>query len=534
MPERHVPVVFGMMEVQDQIADADKRLNCVWRLRTMNRFSLKFLTFLSFGILLRAGSTSFQDSVLGSFEGHGDIGAAGKPGSVVYDAARKDYLIAGGGENMWFANDALHFVWKRASGDVSLAADIRWIGAGGNAHRKTCLLIRQSLDPDSPYADAVVHGDGLTSIQCREERGGPTHEIQSNIKAPRRIRIEKERDYVFMSIARENEELHAAGGSFKIKLSEPFFIGLGVCAHDNNVLEKAVFSNVEITSGQPKAAGRAVLESTLETVAAASKDRRVNYHTRARIEAPNWSRDGRYLLFNRDGHIYRLPVVGGEPQLLDTGFATRCNNDHGLSPDGTQLAISDQSQERRSIIYIVPIAGGTPRRITPLGPSYWHGWSPDGKTLAFCGERNGEFDIYTIPADGGEERRLTTAPGLDDGPDYSPGGQYIYFNSERTGTMQIWRMNADGGLQQQVTSDGYNNWFPHPSPDGKWIVFLSYEKDVKGHPENKDVILRLMPAGGGEIQVLAKLFGGQGTINVPSWSPDSRNLAFVSYRLINP
>jgi TolB protein len=151
--------------------------------------------------------------------------------------------------------------------------------------------------------------------------------------------------------------------------------------------------------------------------------------------------------------------------------------------------------------------------------------------LAYCAERNGNFDIYTIPVEGGEEKRLTTANGLDDGPDYSPDGKYIYFNSERTGTMQIWRMKTDGSEQQQITSDEYNNWFAHPSPDGKWLVILSYEKDVKGHPANKDVMLRLMPVGGGEIQVLAKLFGGQGTINVPSWSPDSKNLAFVSYRL---
>ncbi|HEX9934782.1 MAG TPA: transporter, partial [bacterium] len=156
------------------------------------------------------------------------------------------------------------------------------------------------------------------------------------------------------------------------------------------------------------------------------------------------------------------------------------------------------------------------------------------KTLAYCAERNGEFDIYTIPADGGEEVRLTTAPGLDDGPDYSPDGRFIYFNSERSGSMQIWRMKPDGSSQELVTSDGYNNWFPHPSPDGKWICFLSYEKGVQGHPANKDVLLRLMPVDGGEIEVLAKLFGGQGTINVPSWSPDGSSLAFVSYRLAAP
>jgi Tol biopolymer transport system component len=271
-------------------------------------------------------------------------------------------------------------------------------------------------------------------------------------------------------------------------------------------------------------------------VSIASKDRRVIYTKRAHFEAPNWSPDGKYFVFNEGGRLYRLPVTGGDPQLIDTGLATRCNNDHGISPDGRQLVISDQSQEaRRSLIYVLPIEGGTPRRVTQLAPSYWHGWSPDGKTLAYCAERNGDYNIYTIPVAGGEERQLTTAKGLDDGPDYSHDGKYIYFNSERTGSMQIWRMKTDGSEQAQITQDEYNNWFAHPSPDGRWLVFLTYEKGVQGHPANKDVMLRLMPiasGGSGQVQVLAKLFGGQGTINVPSWSPDSRNVAFVSYRLI--
>jgi Tol biopolymer transport system component len=174
-----------------------------------------------------------------------------------------------------------------------------------------------------------------------------------------------------------------------------------------------------------------------------------------------------------------------------------------------------------------------PRPVTTTGPSYWHGWSPDGSTLAFCGERNGNFDIYTIPVEGGEEKRLTTAPGKDDGPDYTPDGKFIYFNSDRTGTMQLWRMRPDGSQQEQVTHDEFNNWFPHPSPDGKWLVFLSYDKGVVDHPANQTVRLRLMPLAGGPIQELAKFFGGQGTLNVPSWSPDSQKLAYVTYELLD-
>ncbi len=184
------------------------------------------------------------------------------------------------------------------------------------------------------------------------------------------------------------------------------------------------------------------------------------------------------------------------------------------------------------MVYTLPVSGGTPRQITSTGPSYWHGWSPDGKTLAFCGERQGEFDIYTIPVAGGVETRLTTAAGLDDGPEYSPDGNSIYFNSVRTGTMQIWRMRTDGSAQEQVTGDEFNNWFPHLSPDGRFMVFLSYEKEVTGHPENKDVTLRRMNLATKQIDVLARLFGGQGTINVPCWSPDGRQIAFVSYQLL--
>jgi len=474
-----------------------------------------------------------QTGAVGLFESHSDIGTTRHAGSVEHDAARHTYTVTGGGENMWFTNDALHFVWKKVSGDVTLAADVVFLGTDGNAHRKACLLVRQSLEPDSAYADAALHGDGLTSLQYRETKAARTYEIQSNVSAPKRLRIEKRGGYVSLSIAREGEALHPAGGSFRLALSDPFYVGLGVCAHDNNTLEKAAFANVELTTGTSASSIKPTLISTLETVPIASKDRRVVHWTTNLIEAPNWSRDGASLFFNSKGRLFRISLTNGEPQVIDTGFATRDNNDHGISPDGTLLVISDQSQgDRRSRIYTLPIGGGKPALITKLGPSYWHGWSPDGKTLAYCAERNSNFDIYTIPAIGGEETRVTTAPGLDDGPDYSPDGQFIYFNSERSGMMQIWRMRADGSQQEQITSDEFNNWFPHPSPDGKWLVFLSFGKDVKGHPENKDVTLRLMPLAGGKIEVLAKLFGGQGTINVPSWSRDSKKLAFVSYQLV--
>jgi hypothetical protein len=468
---------------------------------------------------------------LGNFEGHGDVGTVLHPGGVEYDASRKSYTVSGSGENMWFDSDAFHFVWKKVSGDVALTADISFLGQGVNPHRKAVLMFRQTLDADSAYADVALHGEGLTSLQYRDEKGSATHEIQANISAPRRLRLEKRGDYVYMSLAPQGGKPRMAGGSTRVPLTGTFYVGIGVCSHEKDLVEKAVFSNVKIEA-LSSPTKKPTLHSTLETISIASTDRRVVYVAPERFEAPNWTRDGKSLIFNRDGRLLRLAVTGGTPETIDTGFATRCNNDHGISPDGTQLVISDQSQEQdRSVIYTLPVSGGTPQRVTKNSPSYWHGWSPDGKKLAFVGQRDDEFDIYSIPVEGGEETRLTAAKGLDDGPDYSPDGKYIYFNSVRTGRMQIWRMRPDGSEQEQVFSDDYNNWFPHPSPDGKWIVFLSYEKDVEGHPENKDVMLRLLSLSNNKITVLAKLFGGQGTINVPSWSPDSSTLAFVSYRL---
>jgi Tol biopolymer transport system component len=229
-------------------------------------------------------------------------------------------------------------------------------------------------------------------------------------------------------------------------------------------------------------------------------------------------------------------VAIAAPVALNLGILTNINNDHAISFDGKWLGISDQSQgNRQSAVWVVPIEGaGTvaPKRLTEATPSYFHGWSPDGKLLAFCGQRNNNFDIYTVPFEGGAEKRLTDSTGKDDGCEYSPDGQYIYFNSDRSGSMQIWRMKADGSAQEQLTKDDVNNWFPHISPNGQQMVFLTYEKGVVDHPENKDVQLRVMNLRTGAVTMLAKLFGGQGTMNVPSWSPNSQYIAFMSYQIV--
>src|SRR5258708_6931980 len=256
------------------------------------------------------------------FEGHGDAGAVLHPGSVEYDAAKRSYTIAGSGENMWSDSDAFQFVWKKMSGDVTLTADIAFLGKGVNKHRKAVLMIRQTLEADSPYADAALHGSGLTSLQYREEKGAATHEIQANVSAPKRLRIEKRGAYFSLWLADEKGEFHPASGSTRIALKEPFYVGIGVCSHDKDVVERAVFSNVELKAVAPAVAAAAagsMLYSTLEIITVASSDRRAIYVAPGRFEAPNWMPDGKNLIFNRNGRSEKSPVTGGTPQVIDTG-----------------------------------------------------------------------------------------------------------------------------------------------------------------------------------------------------------------------
>jgi hypothetical protein len=296
---------------------------------------------------------------LGIFENQTEVGNPSKAGSAELVAATGSYQVSGGGENMWFTNDAFHFVWKQVSGDFALQTAIEWRGAGGNAHRKACLMIRQSLDAGSPYVDVAVHGDGLTSLQFRESAGGVTHEIQANVSQPALVGIGRQGETFFLTLPNSTGGPLAPAGPFiRIKLSDPIYVGLAVCSHDDKVLETARFSQVLLQPREARSDQKPVLHSTLEVVPINSKDRRVAYHTQDHLEAPNWTPDGQSLLFNSSGRILRLSVKGGNPIEIDTGFANRCNNDHGLSPDGTLLAISDQSRGGKSLIYIVPAAGG--------------------------------------------------------------------------------------------------------------------------------------------------------------------------------
>ena len=265
-------------------------------------------------------------------------------------------------------------------------------------------------------------------------------------------------------------------------------------------------------------------------------------------EAPNWSADGKYLLANSGGKLYRVPVDGGPPEVVNIDASYRLNNDHAPSPDGKRIAFSASSPNSRgSQVYVANADGSNLRLIVSETPSYFHGWSPDGKYLAYVHQHPGpnggpaNYDIFRIPAAGGEAQQLDSNPGYDDGPDYSPDGKWIYFNTDRSGGWDVWRIPAEGAgandqKAERVTSDELEDWFPHPSPDGKWLVFLSFPKGTSNHNEKlPGTQLRMMAMPGTKvpdkpaIQVLTTIFGGQGTINVNSWAPDSQRFAFVIY-----
>lgn len=492
---------------------------------------------------LRIARPQSAGSSLGNFDSQSDVGSVRPPGVATFDPATGVYTLQSAGANLWAQVDAFHFVWKKVSGDLSLTADVKLADAGPatNPHRKALLMFRQTLDPDSMYADAAIHGSGLTALQYRRDKGDTTQDIEFDIGAPQRLRLEKRGDTITLFLSVHGEPLHQAGASIKLHFDGTFYAGLGLCSHNTDAVEQAAFAHVELQPLTPPATpATKVLYSTLETISIDNKARQatVILTGRGHMEAPNWSRDGKTLIFNRDGKLWSVhatPVVGSlaEATPIDIGDATDCTGSHGLSPDGKSLAMTCTTPDhpgRR--VYIVPAGGGTPRMITANPDSYFHSWSPDGKTILFTRPSHGALNIYSIPAGGGPETALTTGTGTSDDPDYSPDGHWIYFNSDRAGGMQIFRMRPDGRRAEQVTFDEKRNWTAHPSPDGKSILIISYPNDVSGHPANKDVTLRILNVADGKIRNLVQIIGGAGSDNVPNWSPDGTHFAFVSYQFL--
>jgi TolB protein len=384
-------------------------------------------------------------------------------------------------------------------------------------------------------------------MQYRKTQGADTEQTQMEAaKDATVMQLERVGKTFIWSAARFGEPFQVVKQE-NVELPEELYVGLFLSAHNPDVKESAIFRNVRVI--KPVKVGfqpyRDYIGSRLEILNVTNGHRSQIHASRVPFEAPNWAPDGGSLFYQSSGgdnatrgRLYKFDLATRLPQLIDTGYAIRLNNDHVLSFDGTMFALSDNSSGQ-SAISTMPVRGGVPTRITPNTPSYMHGWTPDAKWLIYTGGRKAkgakedEYDIYKIASDGsGKELNLTNSPGLDDGPEVSPDGKWIYFNSTRTGQMQIWRMGLDGKNPERVTKDDqWNDWFPHFSPDGKWIAIISYGLEVQptDHPYYKHCMIRLMPAdGSAPPKTIAYVYGGQGTINVPSWSPDGTHVAFVS------
>ncbi len=498
------------------------------------KLSLFLFIFMSLTTILSA-----QNKV-GVFENNKDIGNPKISGSASYDEANQTYTISGAGYNIWFERDEHRFLFNQLNGDFILTANFEFVGENDN-HRKLGWMVRSSEDANSQMCGAFLHGDGLTAMQWRERTGTvmeePTDVFNFKKRYVQIIQLERRGKTFIMRAANPGEPLQVVGTKVLEQFPDDVLAGVVICSHDENVIETAKVWNLRID--MPVAENYNPYQSgwigcRLETMNVFDGKRTVIYEKNDRFEAPNWMRDGEKLLFNMEGLLYSIPATGGEIKQINTGSAQRLNNDHCISFDGKMLGISSNN-EQGSTVYILPIEGGEPEQITTKTPSYLHGWSPDGKDLVYAGQRDGSsvFNFFKISIKDKKEIPMTdNLPyGHADGCEYSPDGKYIYYNGCINGeAMQIWRMKPDGTEREQITHDEYNNWFPHISPDGKWMVFISFPPDIdlNSHPSYKRVMLRLMPVSGGAPKVIAYMYGGQGTINVNSWSPDSKHIAFVS------
>ncbi len=484
-------------------------------------------------------STCAEAQDLGLLEEHADVGKVLHAGNAVYDPANDTYTVTGSGSNLWFTADEMQFAWKRMHGDVALTAEIEFVGEKGNNHRKAALMVRQSLDPSSPYFDVARHGDGLTSLQFRLAPGDVTREIETAVSAPHWVRIEKRGEFAYVSVGDSRKALRFSGASMHLPLSGDFYVGIAVCSHDQDVTETAIFRHLEIQPlSAPTYTGQ--LWSTLETVKVVSTDRRVAYTAPERFAAPNWSHDGTAIVFAQGGTLQRFGLDPGPyPSLgvqaaanahttpLRTGMPASLSDAHGFSPDGTQLAVS-ALDGGTSHIFVLSADGGTPDKVPTDTSAVWTSWSADGRTLAFTGQQGDQTNIYTVPAQGGAETHLPHQRGRNKDADFSPDGEWIYFSSDRTGTEQLWRMHPDGSAQEQVLTEAGDDLSPHPSPDGRWLVYIAFPTRRTTHGEQM-AELRLLSLSDRKPHLLATLLASSGTIPVPSWSPDSTRVAFISY-----
>ncbi len=508
----------------------------------MKRLVLPSIVFF-ISIIMLTGSINMDQhettQSYGIFENALDLGEVEHSGSAQYDEANQTYTISGSGNGVGESDDSFQFLWNSVQGDFILRADIHYENPSENVNSDINYgwSVRNSLSSDSEMVTISVSQSSGTSASIRTEKEGVSSSytlLRSSVDV---IQLERVDGVYSVRLGAFGEPLETQEIP-DINLRNEVLAGLFVHSEDPDNVAELSFRNVRIVKPFPENEQRyqRYLGSRMEVLDVETGMRKVLFETEHSVQAPNWTVDDERLIYNSNGYLYNYWLSSGQITYLNTGFATSNNNDHVITFDGEQIAISHHvaSDNNQSTVFMLPIDGSdNPRQVSKsgMGHSYLHGVSPDNQKVIFTGWRNNKYDLYASDVNTMEETQLTDTPFLDDGSEYSPDGEYIYFNSNRTGAMQLWRMKADGSEQTQLTFDeNFNDWFPHISPDGEKILFISYGTDVESgdHPFYKHVTLRVMPVSGGEPTVVAYLYGGQGTINVPSWSPDSRYVAFVS------
>ena len=509
-------------------------------MRTSSAAGWIAVSLLSLSAATVPAMTPAEQDPPGIFQGQSDVGSVSPPGTAAYDPRVDTYALTSAGANTWYHVDGFHYLWKKASGDWTLTADVafppRAYAHEPNPHRKGILMFRQTLDAGAAYAALSVHGSGMPALQYRRERGANTEDIELNIDLPKTIRIEKRGDIFTVFLSAGGEPLHQIGASTRLHLKSPFYVGLGALSHDVDTTDQVQFSRVTLQRPSAAKNARPVLYSTLQTIQIEDQYRRATVIRSVPkvMQSVNWLPDGKSLYVHEDGHLERIdyldPPAGAPPQPIAVGKLVDCSGNYGVSPDGRWLAVScAEKPEGGHQVFVLPAGGGdTVRRLTDgAQSSFFHAWSPDSRIVAFTRGSASKADIFTIPASGGEESRLTRDT-VNDGPDFSPDGQFIYFDSSRSGSTQIWRMRPDGSHPEQITDDDGRNSSPHISPDGKNLAFLSQPGNAGSSVGN--AALKIMAFSDGLIRTLAVFRGDRGSFAMYSWG-DVDHLAFITHQL---